>query len=141
MNDSALELPLATRLHRAGTHERFVALLFERFGAAFPTWLAPIQVRVLPVGADDEDYAKSVSKRLRAARVRADLQGSAVSLGKRIRSAARLKIPHVLVLGKRERDDDSVSLRRHGSAAQETLPWLAFEQRMRAAIATRSLVD
>jgi threonyl-tRNA synthetase len=130
-------------IHRAplGTHERFVALLIERFGGAFPTWLAPIQVRVLPVGSDDEDYARSVSQRLRAARVRADLQASDVSLGKRIRSAAISKIPHVLLVGKREREAGSVTLRRYASPEQETLSWLQFEQRIRGAIETRSLTD
>lgn len=128
-------------IHRAplGTHERFVALLIERFGGAFPTWLAPIQARVLPVGADDEDYARTVAKRLRAARVRADLQASDVSLGKRIRSAAVLKIPNVLVVGKRERDEGSVSVRRYASAEQETMSELEFERRIRGAIDTRSL--
>jgi threonyl-tRNA synthetase len=130
-------------IHRAplGTHERFVALLIERFGGAFPTWLAPLQVRVLPVSESEEAYARSVHGRLRAARVRADLQLADESLSKRIRAAALHKIPHVLVVGKREQAESSVSLRRHASTASEQLPLLEFEQRIARAIATRALSD
>ena len=73
-------------LHRAplGTHERFVALLIERFGGAFPTWLAPIQARVLPVGEAYDDYAREVQRELRAERIRCDVD---------------LSGPTVLVLG------------------------------------------
>lgn len=128
-------------LHRAplGTHERFVALLIERFGGAFPTWLAPIQARVLPVGEAYDDYAKQVQRALRALRVRADVDPSGPTLGKRIREAAVKKIPNVLVVGEREMASQSVALRRRGSEKQEVMPLVELQQRLRDAIDARSL--
>ena len=128
-------------LHRAplGTHERFVALLIERFGGAFPTWLAPIQARVLPVGEAYDDYAKQVERALRGLRVRADVDPSGPTLGKRIREAAVKKIPNVLVVGERELASRSVAVRRRGSEKQEVVPLVELQQRLRGAIDSRSL--
>jgi len=128
-------------LHRAplGTHERFVALLIERFGGAFPTWLAPIQARVLPVGEAYDDYAKQVQRALRGVRVRADVDPSGPTLGKRIREAAVKKIPNVLVVGERELASRSVAVRRRGSEKQEVVPLVELQQRLRGAIDSRSL--
>jgi threonyl-tRNA synthetase len=128
-------------LHRAplGTHERFVALLIERFGGAFPTWLAPIQARVLPVGEAYDDYAREVLRALRALRVRADIDGSGPTLGKRIRQAALHKLPNVLVVGERERADRSVTLRRRGSSVQESVSVVELQRRLAAAIESRAL--
>jgi threonyl-tRNA synthetase len=137
--DGGLHRPLI--LHRAplGTHERFVALLIERFGGAFPTWLAPIQARVLPVGAAYDEYATQVRRTLRAVRVRADVDSSGPTLGKRIREAAVKKIPNVLVVGERERADQTVALRRRGSDAQEVIPLVELQRRLIEAITSRSL--
>lgn len=128
-------------LHRAplGTHERFVALLIERFGGAFPTWLAPIQARVLPVGEAFDDYAREVQRELRARRIRCDVDLSGPTLGKRIREAAVRKIPNVLVVGERERADRSVTLRRHGSSERASLSLAALRQQLGEAIASRTL--
>jgi threonyl-tRNA synthetase len=137
--DGGLRRPLI--LHRAplGTHERFVALLIERFGGAFPTWLAPIQARVLPVGKAYDEYAKQVQRALRAVRVRADVDPSGPTLGKRIREAAVKKIPNVLVVGEREMANQSVALRRRGSDEQEVIPLVELQRRLADAIASRSL--
>jgi threonyl-tRNA synthetase len=137
--DGGLHRPLI--LHRAplGTHERFVALLIERFGGAFPTWLAPVQARILPVGEGYDDYAREVQRVLRAARVRADVDLSGPSLGKRIRQAALQKVPNVLVVGERELAQRSVSLRRRGAVGQETLSLVDFQARMGDAIRSRAL--
>jgi threonyl-tRNA synthetase len=128
-------------LHRAplGTHERFVALLIERFGGAFPTWLAPIQARVLPVGEAYDDYACEVRQALRSQRVRADVDLSGPTLGKRIRQAALNKVPNVLVVGERERADRSVTLRRRGSSVQESVSLVELQRRLGDAIASREL--
>ncbi len=138
-SDGAQHRPLI--LHRAplGTHERFVALLIERFGGAFPTWLAPVQARVLPVGEAYDEYAREVQQALRRDRVRADVDPSGPSLGKRIRQAALHKVPNVLVVGERERTERTVSLRRHGAKDSETFGLDAFRARLRDAIATRAL--
>lgn len=128
-------------LHRAplGTHERFVSLLIERFGGAFPTWLAPIQARVIPIGEVQQAYAQQVLASLRKLRVRADLDPADDSLGKRVRRAALLKIPNVLIVGEREANAGTVALRRFGEGEQAVLGLDALRARIGEAIATRAL--
>jgi threonyl-tRNA synthetase len=127
-------------IHRAplGTHERFVAFLIEHYGGAFPTWLAPVQVRVLTVADRFEDYARGVVRELRREGVRAELDERHDTLGKGIRSAAAEKIPNTLVIGEREVEEHTVTLRRLGSREQETMPVEEFRERLRKAIAERS---
>ena len=128
-------------LHRAplGTHERFVALLIERYGGAFPTWLAPVQACVLPVSDELEPYAREVQQALRAQRVRAQLEPAEHSLSKRIRRVVQRKVPHVLVVGERERAERTVTLRRYGTDSQRVLPLTAACGEITAAIAARKL--
>jgi threonyl-tRNA synthetase len=127
-------------IHRAplGTHERFIAFLLEHYGGAFPTWLAPVQVRTITVADRFRDYARNLTDALRADGVRAELDAGEVSMGKAIRAAATRKIPNVLVIGEREVQEETVTLRRHGSREQETMPADEFRARIRAAIAARS---
>ena len=91
-------------LHRAlmGSIERFFGVLVEHYAGAFPTWLAPVQVRVLPVATPHEDYAREVVDRLRSAGARVDMVAADDGLGKRIRNGKVEKLPYVLVVG----DDD-----------------------------------
>ena len=100
-------------VHRAifGSFERFIGILTEHFAGAFPTWLAPVQARVLPISEKFIDYAREVHGRLRAARVRAELDDRNEKLGYRIRDAQMRKIPYMLVVGERERQAGTVSLR------------------------------
>jgi threonyl-tRNA synthetase len=126
-------------IHRAplGTHERFTAFLIEHYGGAFPTWLAPVQVRALTVSDRFADYAASVVKRLREDGVRAELGSGHETLGKAIRQAATEKIPNVLVIGEREVEEQTVTLRKHGSREQESMPAEEFRARLLEAIRTR----
>ncbi|MBX3269197.1 MAG: threonine--tRNA ligase [Sandaracinaceae bacterium] len=128
-------------IHRApaGTHERFVAFLIEHFGGAFPTWLAPVQVRVIPVADAFTDYAEAIVARLRKHFVRAELDGSSETMGKKIRIASTEKVPNVLVVGEREKQDATVTLRRYGSRDQSTLSLDAFEQDLLRRIREREL--
>jgi threonyl-tRNA synthetase len=128
-------------IHRAplGTHERFVALLIERFGGAFPTWLAPVQARVIPVSGAQHAYAHEVHRLLRSQRVRAELDSADQSLGKRIRSAALQKVPNVVVVGERERVERTVSLRRHGTGEQRSVALDEFRGWITQSIAERAL--
>jgi threonyl-tRNA synthetase len=100
-------------IHRAifGSYERFVGILTEHFAGAFPTWLAPVQARVLPISQKHEDYARSVFEQLRAARIRVELDNRNEKLGYRIRDAQLRKVPYMLVVGERERQQGAVSLR------------------------------
>lgn len=128
-------------IHRAplGTHERFVAFLIEHYGGAFPTWLAPVQVRVLTVSERFDDYAQGIVDRLRGVMVRAEVDPSSETLGKKIRSGVTRKIPNLLVVGEKEQEDGTVTLRRYGIQEQETLPIAAFEARLLEAIRLRAL--
>jgi threonyl-tRNA synthetase len=128
-------------LHRAplGTHERFVAFLIEHYGGAFPTWLAPVQVRVLPVAEPYNAYAEKLRTALRKQFVRAEADLSHETLNKRIRNASTAKIPNVLVVGEREAAEESVTLRRYGVQEQVTMPFPGFESRLMRAIRERTL--
>ncbi|HSE92682.1 MAG TPA: threonine--tRNA ligase, partial [Methylomirabilota bacterium] len=100
-------------IHRAifGSYERFIGILIEHYAGAFPTWLAPVQARVLPISEKHTGYARSVWERLRAARVRAELDDRNEKLGYRIREAQLRKVPYMLVVGGREAEAGTVSLR------------------------------
>ena len=100
-------------IHRAifGSYERFIGILIEHYGGAFPAWLAPVQARVLPVSEKFMEYAKTVHGRLRAARLRVELDDRNEKLGYRIRDAQVRKVPYMLVVGERERAAGTVSVR------------------------------
>jgi len=127
-------------IHRAplGTHERFVAFLIEHFGGAFPTWLAPVQVRLLTVSDRFDGYAEQLVSAMRARFIRAELDTTGERINKKIRTGATEKIPNLLIIGEREELDRTVTLRRYGVERQETMPADAFIERISAAIATRS---
>jgi threonyl-tRNA synthetase len=129
-------------LHRAplGTHERFVAFLIEHYGGAFPTWLAPEQVRILPVADSFNDYALKIEAVLRESFVRAHADLAHDTLNKRIRNAETSKIPNMLVVGEREQQTESVTLRRYGSREQQSMPLSEFQARLKTSIETRSQV-
>jgi threonyl-tRNA synthetase len=128
-------------IHRApaGTHERFVAFLIEHFGGAFPTWLAPVQVRVLAVSDVFLDYAEAVVASLRKNFVRAEVDRSGETVGKMIRNATTQKLPNIVVVGEREVQDATVTLRRYGSRDQIAMRLDEFEDDLMRRIRTREL--
>jgi threonyl-tRNA synthetase len=103
-------------IHRApfGSWERFIGVLIEHFAGAFPTWLAPEQACVLPVSEKSAEYAHTVYDRLRSSGVRVTLDDSNERLQARIRTAATMKIPYLLVVGPRDAEAGTVSVRAHG---------------------------
>jgi threonyl-tRNA synthetase len=111
-------------IHRAifGSYERFVGLLVEHYAGAFPTWLAPVQARVLPISEKHAEYARAVHARLREARIRAELDDRNEKLGYRIREAQLAKVPYMLVVGGREAEQGTVSLRRRSGEDGGALP-------------------
>ncbi|MBT8492117.1 MAG: threonine--tRNA ligase, partial [Deltaproteobacteria bacterium] len=115
-------------IHRAplSTHERFVSFLIEHYGAAFPTWLAPEQVRIIPVADTFGDYADKVCGALRQDFVRAEVDHSSESLGKKIRSGATSKVPVLLILGDNEVQAETVTVRRRGIKEQRTMALAEF---------------
>jgi threonyl-tRNA synthetase len=126
-------------IHRApfSTHERMVAFLIEHFAGAFPTWLAPIQVQLLTVSEQYDDYANEIVARLRNQMVRAELAPSNDTLPKKIRQGATRKIPNLLIIGEREVADGTVTLRRYGHQQQQTFAMADFEHRLVDAIRRR----
>ncbi len=129
-------------IHRAplGTHERFVAFLIEHYGGAFPTWLAPVQVRVLCVADRFREYGQRIVDALRHDFVRAELDLSGDRMGKMIRNGTTQKIPNLLIIGEREVESGTVTLRQHGSRDQQVLTPAALKARLLATIAARSPV-
>jgi threonyl-tRNA synthetase len=129
-------------IHRAplSTHERFVAFLIEHYGGAFPTWLAPQQVRLLPVSDKYNDYAHKVCADLRADFVRAEVDASPEKLGKKIRLGTTSKTPILLVIGEQEVADETVTVRRYKIQQQRTLKAAEFRDQLRTEIRTRTHV-
>ncbi len=128
-------------LHRAlfGSVERFFGVLLEHYAGAFPLWLAPVQVRVLPVSDDHHVYADRIADRLRSKGFRADTVGAADGLGKRVRTAKLEKIPYVLVVGDEDVADGTVGVNARGSERPERgVPVDEFVERLEVElIATR----
>ena len=127
-------------IHRAplGTHERFIAFLIEHYGGAFPTWLAPVQVRVLTVADRFDEYAQRVVDELRGEFIRAELDTSGDRLQKKIRLASTQKVPNVLIVGEQEVLNGTVTLRRYGMEQQVTIPVAELKARVLGAIRGRT---
>jgi threonyl-tRNA synthetase len=137
-SDNSDQRPLI--IHRAplGTHERFVAFLIEQYGGAFPTWLAPMQVRIIPINDQVLDYARMIEQRLRGQMVRIEVDASSETLNKRIRTAVTQKVPNVLVIGEREKQEEKITLRRYGVEAQQNMALGEFETWVLNQIKTRA---
>jgi threonyl-tRNA synthetase len=132
------ETPLC--IHRAplGSHERFIGFLIEHYAGAFPLWLSPEQVRIIPVTDAHNEYALQLERQLKAAgvRVRADLDSG--RMGGKIRQAQAMKVPYMLVVGDREVAGETVSLRRRDGVQEADLAVKAFVARVKERIASRS---
>jgi threonyl-tRNA synthetase len=127
-------------IHRAmlGSIERFMAILIEQTGGSFPLWLAPVQAAVLPISEKFAEYAESVRARLAAAGVRVELDARNEKLGYRIREAQVQKVPYMLVVGAREMEDGTVSVRRRAGEDLGAMPLEAFVERVVSLTGTRS---
>ena len=102
-------------IHRApfGSMERFTSILIEHFAGDFPLWLAPLQVKVLPISDEFNEYAEGLTQKLRELNLRAETDTRSEKVGAKIRDAENSKIPYMLIVGERERTDQTVSVRRH----------------------------
>jgi threonyl-tRNA synthetase len=114
-------------IHRApfGSFERFVGILIEHFAGNFPLWLAPEQVRVLPIGDTQNDYGRGIVDELKCAGVRADIDASGDKIGGKIRNAELAKVHTMLIVGQKEQDADKVAVRLHGKGDQGAQPRFA----------------
>jgi len=137
--DGQAKRPVA--IHRAiyGSFERFVGILTEHFAGAFPTWLAPVQARVLPVSEKIAAYGRSVFERLKDAGIRVELDDRNEKLGYRIREAQLQKVPYMLIVGARESQEGTVSLRRRTGEDLGAVPVDRLCAGLVAELASRSL--
>lgn len=103
-----------------GSIERFLSILIEHFTGAFPLWLSPVQVSVLPITYQQHDYAKSIMEKITAAGIRAELDDRNEGIGRKIRDAEKMKTPIMLVIGKKEAETGIVAVREHGKGDQGT---------------------
>ncbi len=115
-------------IHRAplSTHERFMAFLLEHYAGAFPTWLAPVQVKVLPISDKHAEYAQNVQNALKEKGIRVELDDRSERLSAKIRDAQLQKIPYMLVVGDKEAQDQTVAVRKRAGGAQEVTPLSEF---------------
>ena len=137
--DNQEKTPLC--IHRAplSTHERLIGFLLEHFAGAFPTWLAPVQVRVIGVSEKSADYAQKVTKELKQAGRRVELDLANESVGKKIRSAEMMKIPYMLVVGEKEAKAQSVSVRSYFSGDQGVMKLAKFAEKLATEVTARQL--
>ena len=115
-------------IHRVvfGSIERFIGILIEHFAGAFPTWLAPVQVKVLPISEKYMDYAENVKKKLDEAGIRVELDTRSEKIGYKIREAQQAKIPYMLVVGQKEEEDGTIAVRSRAAGDEGTKSLDAF---------------
>jgi threonyl-tRNA synthetase len=129
-------------IHRAifGSFERFIAILIEHFAGAFPLWLAPEQVRVLPINDDVRPSAEELTRELRAAGLRAHMDDRSDTLNYRIREAETMKVPYMAVVGAREAEAATVAVRERGAGKkQDVVARAEFVHRLRELVAAKRL--
>ena len=134
------ELETPWCIHRAplGAHERFIGFLIEHYAGNFPVWLAPEQVRVIPITDGQNDYAQQVAVQLKASGVRAQAMLESDRMQAKIRVAQQMKVPYMLVVGEREAAAGTVSLRKRDGSRQNGLSLAEFDSLIREKIASRA---
>ena len=130
-------------IHRApfGSMERFCGVLIEHFAGDFPLWLAPEQMRLIPISEKLNDYGRDLLTQLRAAGLRATLDEHSDTLGAKIRRAEIEKVPYTLVLGAKEAEAQSVSVRSRAKGDEGVIPFARFLERAKAEVANRALQE
>src|SRR5690606_8848502 len=110
-------------IHRAifGSFERFIAILIEHFGGAFPLWLAPVQVVILPISDEQIPAAEDVARQYREAGLRVEVDDRSETLNYRIREAETQKVPFMAVIGRREAEAGTVAVRERGAGKKQTV--------------------
>ena len=135
------EIPLI--IHRAplGTHERFIGFLLEHYAGKFPTWLAPVQVKVLPISDKFLDYAKEVERALLQQGIRVEIDDRQEKIGKKIRDTELMKIPYMLIVGEKEVNEKVVSVRRQGKGDAGSFAVTEWIAQIKQEIENRQSID
>ncbi|MBX3723047.1 MAG: threonine--tRNA ligase [Turneriella sp.] len=139
--DGQMKRPVCIHRSPLGTHERFIGFLIEHFAGAFPIWLAPEQVRILPVNAAHMDYGTKLAAELREAGIRAHLEEPEESLGKRIRTAEKLKVPYMLVIGDKEVGGGIINARNYFTGEQKEFARAEFMALVQEEIRTKKITE
>lgn len=128
-------------LHRAivGSPERFLMIMLEHFAGALPVWLSPIQVKIIPITADQSDYAAQIHQKLSSLDIRAEIDNRPETMQARIRDAQLEKIPYMLILGRREMDNNTIAVRQRDGQDLGAVPIDNFIAQIKNQIATKSL--
>jgi threonyl-tRNA synthetase len=128
-------------IHRAplGTHERFIGFLIEQFSGAFPVWMSPTQVMVIPVSDKFEDYSQEVVKSLKQTGVRISIDNRNETLGARVRDAQNDKVPYMAIIGQKEVESGTVTLRKRNSKDLVAMSKAEFESLVLNNISQKSL--
>jgi len=134
--DGSRQRPIMVHRGAFGAMERMIAYLIEQYAGAFPTWLAPQQVAVLPITDAHVPYAEQVAARLRKARIRVDLDARPERVGRKIAEARTRRVPYMAVVGGREAEAGTVQVRNR-AGEQTTEPLEEFAQRVTQEIAER----
>jgi len=126
-------------IHRAplGTHERFIGFLIEHYAGNFPLWLTPVQIMVIPISDKFNDYANSIYKELKNNNIRVELDSRSEKMGAKIRNAEINKIPIMLILGEKEQNDNSISIRRKFSGDNGSMKLEEFISQIKLEISDR----
>jgi threonyl-tRNA synthetase len=126
-------------IHRAisGSLERFMGVMIEHFAGAFPLWLSPVQVAIIPISEKHFDYAKKIEKELQKNDIRIELKNENETLGKKIRAAEMQKIPYLLIIGDKEIEAQSVSVRQRGKGDLGAIKIDAFAEKIKNEIETK----
>lgn len=127
-------------IHRAcfGSMERFIGILTEHYAGAFPTWMAPVQVKVLPISEKHVEYANQLAKQMRHDYVRVEVDDRNEKIGYKIRQAQMEKVPYMIVVGDKEMEDNSVNVRKHGGDELGTVPFDEFFNSIKIEIKERN---
>ena len=127
-------------IHRTslGCYERTLAYLIEEYAGAFPTWLAPTQVKLLPITDRTQDYARKVQAELETYGIRCELDARSEKIGKKIRDAQMEKVPYMLVLGDKEAEENVVAVRSRKTGETETMPLADFARKLCEEVRTKA---
>ena len=126
-------------IHRAcfGSMERFIGILTEHYAGAFPTWMAPVQVKILPISEKHVEYANQLAKQMHHDYVRVEVDDRSEKIGYKIRQAQMAKVPYMLVVGDKEVEDGTVNVRKHGGDELGTVPFEEFFNAIKTEIKER----
>ncbi|MDH5656497.1 MAG: threonine--tRNA ligase [Spirochaetia bacterium] len=138
-SDGNTKRPVCIHRSPLGTHERFVGFLIEHFAGAFPLWLAPEQIRIIPVGEAFHDYAVTLHGKFNESGFRVQLDETGETLGKKIRNAEKMKIPYMIVVGEKEKESGKVNVRNYFTGEQKELEVPEFISTLKKEVETKEI--